>query len=117
MEFKGSIVEIFETQVISEKFSKREVVINDNGEYPQEVIFQFTQDRCSLLDGFKVGDIVTLGINIRGRRWVSPKNETKFFNTLEAWKISGQDSATPQAEPAPAYQAPVTNDDEDILPF
>jgi hypothetical protein len=43
------------TQVISEKFSKREFVIETQDQYPQMVMFQFTQDKCNLLDGIEIG--------------------------------------------------------------
>ena len=43
------------TQQVSEKFSKREFVVTDssNGNYPQDILFQATQDKCPLLDGFQ----------------------------------------------------------------
>jgi hypothetical protein len=35
----------------------------------------------------KVGQEVDVHLNIRGRSWQNPQGETKYFNTLEAWKI------------------------------
>ena len=76
------------TQVVSEKFSKREFVITDeNDKYPQDIQFQLTQDKCNLLDGVAVGSKLEVSFNLRGREWTSPQGETKYFNTLEAWKI------------------------------
>jgi hypothetical protein len=87
MQVKGKIVAIMPTQVVSEKFSKREFVVETPDQYPQQILFQLTQDKCSILDSLKVGQEVDVHLNIRGRSWQNPQGETKYFNTLEAWKI------------------------------
>jgi hypothetical protein len=87
MQVVGKIVAIMPTQVVSEKFSKREFVVETPDQYPQQILFQLTQDKCSLLDSLQVGQEVDVHLNIRGRSWTNPQGETKYFNTLEAWKI------------------------------
>jgi hypothetical protein len=87
MQVAGKIVAIMPTQVLSEKFSKREFVVETPDQYPQQILFQLTQDKCSVLDSLKVGQEVDVHLNIRGRSWQNPQGETKYFNTLEAWKI------------------------------
>jgi len=87
MQVAGKIVAIMPTQVVSEKFSKREFVVETPDQYPQQILFQLTQDKCSLLDSLQVGQEVDVHLNIRGRSWQNPQGETKYFNTLEAWKI------------------------------
>ena len=110
---QGTIVMIGEKQQISDKFAKREVVLTDDGEkYPQEVMFQFTQDKCDLLDNLGEGQEVEISFNLKGRRWESPKGETKFFNTLEGWKIEAVGGSTP----TPVAQ-PVVEEGDDNLPF
>ena len=84
---EGTIKVINPTQVISDKFSKREFVIETQDQYPQLVMFQATQEKCNLLDGIGVGSKLEVSFNLRGREWNSPAGETKYFNTLEAWKI------------------------------
>jgi hypothetical protein len=84
---EGTIKVINQTQVISDKFSKREFVIETQDQYPQLVMFQTTQEKCNLLDGIGVGSKLEVSFNLRGREWNSPQGETKYFNTLEAWKI------------------------------
>jgi hypothetical protein len=84
---KGTLKVANETQVVSEKFSKREFVIETTDQYPQLVMFQLTQDKCELLSAFKVGNQLEVSFNLRGREWTSPAGEVKYFNTLEAWKI------------------------------
>jgi single-strand DNA-binding protein len=86
-QLKGLIKRISDTQVISDRFSKREFVVETQDMYPQFVSFQATQDKCSLLDGFQTGDSVEVSFNLRGREWTSPQGELKYFNSLEAWRI------------------------------
>jgi hypothetical protein len=89
MEAVGKLHTIFETKQVSERFTKREFVIElaDNPKYPQVVLFQLTGDRCSQLDDMKVGDQVRIEFSLRGREWRSPKGEVKYFNSLDVWKI------------------------------
>jgi hypothetical protein len=90
MKIKGAIKVVGATIQVSAKFSKRELVITMTEEmYPQDILVQFTQDKCALLDGidFGIGQTVEVSINLRGREWTSPTGEVKYFNTLEAWKI------------------------------
>lgn len=87
MEVKGTLKVVNTTHVVSDKFSKREFVLTTNDMYPQDILFQLTQDKCTLLDMFKVGDKVEVSFNLRGREWTNPQGEVKYFNSLEAWKL------------------------------
>ena len=100
----GTVKLISETKQISEKFSKREFVISETSSmYPQDILFQATQDKCSLLDSVKVQDQIEVSFNLKGREWTSPTGEVKHFNTLEAWRIekAGQGSVIPPDGPSP----------------
>lgn len=77
-----------DTQVVSEKFQKREFVIKTDDQYPQFITFQLTQDKCQLLDAYPVGSAITVHFNLRGREWNGPEG-VRYFNTLEAWRIEG----------------------------
>jgi hypothetical protein len=86
---KGKVKVVGTTLQISEKFSKREfVVVDDTNMYPQDIMFQLTQDKCNLIDSLVIGDEVEVSFNLNGREWVNPKGESKFFNTLDVWKIN-----------------------------
>jgi hypothetical protein len=89
IETTGKLHTIFETKQVSERFTKREFVIElaDNPKYPQVVLFQLTGDRCSQLDGMAVGDEVRIEFSLRGREWRSPSGDLKYFNSLDVWKI------------------------------
>ena len=86
---KGIIHKIGETNILSEKFQKREVVIKTEEKYPQFIACQLTQEKCEFADKFKVNDFVEASINLRGREWETPQGEIKYFNTLEIWKLHG----------------------------
>jgi hypothetical protein len=118
------------TVQVSDKFSKREFVVTDNSSmYPQDILFQATQDKCSLLDGFQQNDQVEVSFNLRGREWTSPSGEVKHFNTLEAWRIDRVGAASgniPQGGPSAMTLDPVaqatsaamnTESADDDLPF
>jgi spore germination protein YaaH len=121
--FAGTIKVIGQTVMVSEKFSKREFVVTDtSSQYPQDVSFQVTQDKCSLLDSFMEGQAVEVSFNLRGREWTSPQGEVKYFNTLEAWRIEGapangtaQTMSVPQATTASVATA--TTEEDGDLPF
>src|SRR5580692_10172173 len=85
----GKLHTIFDTKQMSERFTKREFVVEltDNPKYPQVVLFQLSGERCAQLDGFKVGDEVRIEFSLRGREWRSPAGEVKYFNSLDVWKL------------------------------
>lgn len=113
-EVTGRIHAIFDTAQVSDRFTKREfvVVLADNPKYPQLVQFQATGDRVSQLDDLRVGDTVTIEFSLRGREWKSPRGETKYFNSLDAWRVVlAERSAGPKVN---AQRDPQPDDD---LPF
>lgn len=89
LEANGKLHTIFETKQVSERFTKREFVVEltDNPKYPQVVLFQLTGDRCAQLDGLHVGDAVRLDFSLRGREWRNPQGDVKYFNSLDVWKV------------------------------
>ena len=89
IETTGKLHTIFDTKQVSERFTKREFVVElaDNPKYPQVVLFQLTGDRCTMLDGMSVGDQVRIEFSLRGREWRAPSGELKYFNSLDVWKI------------------------------
>ena len=107
-------------QKVSEKFKKREFVLTDNSsQYPQHILFQLTQDRCGLIENYKVGDELKVSFNLRGREWQNPQGEIKFFNSLDVWRIEGGGGSNSNSNSAVEEQeAPVaTAGPEDDLPF
>ena len=89
MEFTGTIKRIGDTQVVSDKFSKREFTVVDKpeSEYPQTIQFELHKDKCDVIDSFKAGDMVRVSFNLKGREWTNKEGEVKTFNTLQAWAV------------------------------
>ena len=74
-------------QSVTSAFQKRELVVTTDEQYPQHILIEFTQDKCDLLDKYKIGKEVKVSINIRGREWTNPQGETKYFNSIQGWRI------------------------------
>lgn len=123
MEVQGKVKMIGETQTFgSNGFRKRELVVTTEEQYPQHILIEFVQDKTDLLNTFQVGQGVKVNINLRGREWVNPQGETKYFNSVQGWRIENL-AATgenmPPVAPAEAFE-PATNlneEDHDDLPF
>mgnify|MGYP003399057217 FL=1 len=125
MEIVGKIKVINPEFAVSASFKKRELVVVTDEQYPQSILLEFQQDKCIILDNYKVGEDVKVGINLRGREWVNPQGESKYFNTIIGWRIersaAGQYSPPPTQSPVDQYfdknkKEPI-NEEEDGLPF
>ena len=113
-EVTGKVYRVLETQVISDKFKKREFVIETEGQYPQLVKFQALNDATMILDKVKVGQNLTVFFNLSGRAY-NKEGKEMFFTNLNAWRIKAAESVE---KPAPALQeVKVASFDNDDLPF
>ena len=118
-EINGRLAEKFETQKVSERFQKREFVleIKSSGssgyEFVDFIKFQSTQDRCSLLDSFSVDDVVKVSFNLRGRKW-EKDGQVSYFTNLEAWRIEKVQNET--AEPPAGSSIQDTTDQDAPFP-
>jgi len=126
MEITGKVKVVTPEQEITPSYTKRELVIVTNEQYPQSIMIEFGQGKCNeYLDKLTIGDEVKVSINLGGREWVNPQGETKYFNSIKGWRIEKIVDATAtapaQAPPMPAAAFPpatVLNEDEpDDLPF
>lgn len=126
MTIKGKIKVINQTEQVSEKFSKREFVVTTDDMYPQDILIQFTQDKCRLLDLFKVDDNVEVAYNLKGKEYTDKNGKVRYFTSIEGWKINNLDKpqhngGLPSETVAPQVQTEqvntVSNEEEDDLPF
>ena len=124
MEVTGKIKWIDETKTYgSNGFRKREVVVTTEEQYPQHILVEFVQDKCDLLNNYQVGQNIKIGINLRGREWVNPQGETKYFNSVQGWRIEALEEAPtsemPPMPPPSAFEAAEgdAKEVEDDLPF
>jgi len=125
-ELTGKVIEIFDAMQVTERFRKREFVletkeVGGNGmEFVETIKFQMMQDRCDLLNDVSVNDDATVSFSISGRRWEKDGN-VNYFNNLNAWKIetaASQDAANNFADVPPVSDQDIPADsDDDEIPF
>ena len=106
MEVLGKIKMIGNVQDVSPTFRKREVVVTTEEQYPQHILIEFTQDKCDLLNQFQIGEQVRVGINLRGREWVNPQGETRYFNSIQGWRIDRPQAQQGYGQPQQNYGQP-----------
>ncbi len=110
----GNITVIQPTEQISEKFSKRSLIVDIGNDTPINLEYHF--DDCALLDNFQVGQNVKVEFELDGRKWTNPQGVDKYFVTLKIASVE----LVGQQQPAPAksFEAPVMGGalDEDV-PF
>jgi hypothetical protein len=114
MEIKGTIKVIKDIQQVSANFQKREFVVETNEQYPQTICLELHGDKVDIIDVYAIGESVIVSIGLRGREWINPQGEAKYFNTIVAWRIQKENSqpvnnATTATSPIEYPQANQTN--------
>ena len=125
MEVQGRVKMVGETQTFGGNgFRKREIVVTTEEQYPQHIMVEFVQDKTDLLNSYKEGQQVKISINLRGREWVNPQGETKYFNSIQGWRIEAVQAESagagmPDVPPADAFEpaGDLKEEDHDDLPF
>lgn len=122
MDYTGTLKVKGETQQVTESFKKREFVITDEqSQYPQHIQFELTQDKCSLLDKYYAGDEIKVHFNLRGREWVDKEGRTRYFNSLQAWRIElihkGDGEQQQQNNASDNYGSSASEGAGDDMPF
>jgi len=114
MEVTGKIKLIGETKSFgTSEFKKRECRITTDDQYPQILPIEFVQDKCDLLNNFKVGDDVKISVNLRGNEWTNPQGEVKCFPSIQGWRIEKTELQDTQFE----QTTDVNTEEPDDLPF
>jgi len=120
MEIIGTIKQIGQIQEFAKGFTKRDLVVKTNEEYPQNLLVEFVKDKCSFLDNYNTGDYVKVFINLKGREWKNKDNEVKYFNSIQGWKIQKNKEVTLQDQNQGRETYAVPKDDKQLandLPF
>lgn len=124
-ELTGKLIEKFDTIEVSERFKKREFVVekeeNAGGNVFTETIkFQLVQNKVDLLDPLNVGEELKVSFNIKGNKW-ERDGKTNYFVNLDAWRLEkaeggGAGAAAVDQTPWPD-EAPSGESETDDLPF
>lgn len=87
-EIEGTIATVFEKKQVSERFSKREFVLDvEDGKYKQAILFEASGRALDELGDFAAADVEVHAHAVAIAEWRSPRGETKYFNSLSAWKV------------------------------
>lgn len=113
LKITGKIHRLYPPVQVSEKFRKREFILEVmetvNGEvYAQYVKLQAVQGKADMLNNYQLGQMVTVHFNLKGNMNEKDGKELCFTN-LDAWKIEipGQAAAPSQGGGAQqGYQQP-----------
>ena len=112
LEITGKLLLKYDTQVISDKFKKREFVIElaeeINGNiYTNYAKLQLVQAKCDIIDRFNQGDLVKVSFNIKGNKW-EKDGKVNYISNLDAWRVEAANSAATgnSSQSAPAYSQP-----------
>ncbi|MCG8410362.1 MAG: DUF3127 domain-containing protein [Bacteroidales bacterium] len=125
-EISGRLIEKYNTIQVSERFKKREFVIektesNGGMEFTDHIKFQLTQDRCNLVESVEVNDDIKVSFNIRGNKW-EKDGKVSYFTNLDAWRVEkvqdlGASNYPGDMPPPPSMDNMPPDDGADDLPF
>ncbi len=110
-ELKGKLIKDFGVVKVSDKFKKREFVIETYDKYPQKVKFQLAQSKVDLLDNCQDGCDLTVHFNIRGNEW-----KDNFYVNLDAWRLEKDNLGSNTAPKKEQKNENILEDNSD-LPF
>jgi hypothetical protein len=125
-EATGTLFEIFPALKLSDKFTKREFILEVlEGRYPEFIKFQLINDKCDLIEPFQKGQAVTISFNLKGKPVQDRNGNTQFYTNLDCWRVqaaSATDNTNQEPDPAFFNQSPVndgygSSQDMDDLPF
>lgn len=95
----GTVEICLPLETFASGFTKRVMVINTGGKYPQLIPIEFTKEKADLLTGLRKGEEVTAHVNIRGN-----EHNGKYYANIQGWKLDKGEAeqATPKQESKPA---------------
>lgn len=85
LEVQGKIHEILPILNLKGSFYKREFILAIEQE--QYISFDTIGEQIKLLEKYKLGDQVIVIFRLKGKLWMNPKGEKKYYNTLEVIDI------------------------------
>jgi hypothetical protein len=123
-EITGKVIDIAPVTQVSDKFRKREFVIEKKetggaAVFIDYIKFQLVQDKCDLINESFLNEEIKIWFNLKGNRW-ERDGKVNYFTNLDAWKIEkvssqGRDQVV-QNRPT-LEDIPPENDELSDLPF
>jgi hypothetical protein len=123
-EIVGKVIDVFPVVQVSDKFRKREFVIEKKeaggaAVFVDYIKFQLVQDKCDLINESFIQEEVKIWFNLKGNKW-ERDGKINYFTNLDAWKIEKTSSTgREQINPAPGTleDIPPENEEMSDLPF
>lgn len=106
-EIKGIIKVIGEFQTFESGFTKQQIVVTEEGQYPNDLAIDFLKDKADYLQNFKVGDNVNVSVNIKGSEY-----QGKYYVGLNGWKITANNPQSGTTNPSENNAQTQTNPKE-----
>ncbi len=90
-EITGRVIDILPVNQVSDKFRKREFVIEKKESgggavFVDYIKFQLIQDKCDLINESFLNEEVKIWFNLKGNKW-ERDGRINYFTNLDAWKI------------------------------
>mgnify|MGYP003327119064 CR=1 FL=1 len=111
LEVTGKLIAKYDVQQVSEKFKKREFVIElaeeiNGNVYTNFAKMQLVQNKCDIIDRYNEGDQVKVSFNIKGNRW-ERDGKVNYITNLDAWRVESANAAPAggQQPSVPAYNS------------
>lgn len=86
IKIKGEVLNIHPVEEKGD-FKKQELIIKTEGDYPQVFLIEFLKEKIELLDFVSIGEDINVMCNLRGRQWTAPDGTTRYFLSLNGWKV------------------------------
>jgi len=123
-EITGKVIDISPINQVSDKFKKREFVIEKkeagrDAVFIDYIKFQLLQDKCDLINESFLNEEVKVSFNLKGNKW-ERDGKINYFTNLDAWRIE-KSSSPPRDQNVSSHATlediPPENDELSDLPF
>lgn len=123
-EISGKVIDISPVIQVSDKFKKREFVIEKKESggaavFIDYIKFQLVQDKCDLINESFLNEDVKIWFNLKGNKW-ERDGKINYFTNLDAWKIEKSSSQARDqnvSSHTTLEDIPSENDELSDLPF
>ena len=96
MEVTGTVIKVGSPYTVGQNnYKKCDLILQTAEQYPQKLLIEFSGDKgIAALVGVTENQNVEVGVNLRGREWTDKKGATKYFNTIQGWRVKVIENTT-----------------------